>query len=79
MLDQSERQEEAPLQTENTPTTIYVEGFVQPFFVEDVKAFVSQKVAPLDMDQYFFMNTAKTYCYVTYPSQGEAMKALKDM
>lgn len=67
------------LQTENIPTTIFVEGFIQPFFVEDVKALVSQKVAPLDIDQHFFMNTAKTYCYVTYSSQEEAMQALKDM
>ena len=79
MLAQLERQKEVSPQTENNPTTIYVEGFIQPFFVEDVKALVSQKVTPLDMDQHFFMNKAKTYCYVTYPSQREAILALKDM
>ena len=79
MLAQLERQKEVSPQTENNPTTIYVEGFIQPFFVEDVKAFVSQKVSPMNMDQHFFMNTAKTYCFVTYPSLKEAMQALKDM
>ena len=79
MVALSEKQEESSIQVENVPTTVYVEGFIQPFFVEDVKAFVSQKVSPMNMDQHFFMNTAKTYCFVTYPSLKESMQALKDM
>lgn len=76
---QSFKRENPAPQEIPTPTTLYVEGFIQPFLVEDVKALVSRIVAPLDMEQHFFMNMAKTYCFVTYPSQKEAMKALKNM
>lgn len=76
---QSLKQENPTPQETQSPTTIYVEGFIQPLLVEDVKALVSRIVAPLDMEQHFFMNMAKTYCFVTYPSQKEAMKALKNM
>ena len=36
-------------------------------------------VKPMDMEEHFFMNVPKTYCYVTYPSMEDARKAKEDL
>ncbi|KAK8798583.1 hypothetical protein WA588_003663, partial [Blastocystis sp. NMH] len=33
----------------------------------------------MDMEEHFFMNVPKTYCYVTYPSMEDARKAKEDL
>lgn len=60
-------------------TTVYIDGFVKPFSVEDVKAFVSAKVAPINTEEHFFMNRGNTFCYVTYKSAADAKKAMDYM
>ena len=60
-------------------TTVYIDGFIKPFSVEDVKAHVSAGAAPINLEEHFFMNRGNTYCYVTYKSQGDAKKAMEYM
>ena len=60
-------------------TTVYIDGFVKPFSIEDVKKFVSQVVSPINTEEHFFMNRANTYCYVTYKSISDARKAMDYM
>ena len=61
------------------PTTLYIDGFVKPFTLGEVKELISHVVKPMDMEEHFFMNVPKTYCYVTYPSMEDARKAKEDL
>lgn len=61
------------------PATLYIDGFIRPFTMEEVKQLVSRTVSPINLDEHFFMNVAKTFCYVTYPSMEAARKAKEVM
>ena len=61
------------------PTTLYIDGFVKPFTLGEVKELISHVVKPIDTEEHFFMNVPKTYCYVTYPSMEDARKAKEDL
>lgn len=63
----------------NQNTTVYIDGFVKPFSVEDVKVHVSSAVAPINTKEHFYMNRQNTYCYVTYKSAEDARKAMDYM
>ena len=61
------------------PTTMYIDGFIKPFSVEEVKALVSEIVSPINMEEDFYMNGIKTFCYVTYRSMEDAKKAMENL
>lgn len=63
----------------NPNTTVYIDGFVKPFSVEDVIEHVSKVVAPINTEEHFYMNRQNTYCYVTYKSAEDARKAIDYM
>lgn len=60
-------------------TTLYLDRFVKPFSVEDVKAFLLETVPPINTQEHFFMSKNNTYCYVTYKSEEDARKASEYM
>ena len=60
-------------------TTLYLDRFVKPFSVEDVKAFLLETVPPINTQEHFFMSSTNTYCYVTYQSEEDARKASEYM
>ena len=64
---------------DSKPATLYIDGFIRPFTVEEVKQLVSATVSPINLEEHFFMNAAKTFCYVTYPSIEAARKAKEVM
>lgn len=66
-------------ETPDPSTTVYIDGFIKPFSVEDVKDHVSKAVAPINTEEHFFMNRQCTYCYVTYKSAEDARKAIDYM
>lgn len=66
-------------ETEQVPTTLYIDGFIKPFSVEEVKALVSEIVSPINMEEDFYMNGIKTFCYVTYRSMEDAKKAMENL
>lgn len=44
-----------------------------------MKSLVSEVVAPISLDEDFYMNGIKTFCYVTYKSLEDAKAAMKDL
>lgn len=63
----------------DTPTTLYIDGFIKPFQVDEVKELVSRVVKPINTDEHFYMNGIKSFCYVTYKSLDDAKQALNDL
>lgn len=66
-------------ETTQNPTTLYLDKFVKPFSVEDVKAFLLETVPPINTEEHFFMSRNNMYCYVTYKSEEDARKASEYM
>lgn len=63
----------------DTPTTLYIDEFIKPFQVDEVKELVSRVVKPINTDEHFYMNGIKSFCYVTYKSLDDAKQALNDL
>ncbi|KAK8800429.1 hypothetical protein JH06_0297 [Blastocystis sp. subtype 4] len=75
-VDEDENQQQKTNEAKDLkPATLYIDGFIRPFTMEEVKQLVSRTVSPINLDEHFFMNVAKTFCYVTYPSMEAARKA----
>lgn len=60
-------------------TTLYIDGFIRPFSVEDVKKHVSEGAPPINTEEHFYMNRMNTYCYVTYKTESDAKLAMDYM